>query len=106
MELTTQEKRWVALKWKQIREGQRKADEANNEWNEINDAIKIKHLKEDHRRMLRGDFPMTDLMKSQAKSASLPLKDALDTGKWHSANAQRHIDDLQLFITMKKEGLL
>jgi hypothetical protein len=39
------------------------------------------------------------------KSESLPLKDALDTGKWHSANAQRHIDDLHLFLKMKELGL-
>lgn len=104
--LTPTERQWVSRKWKLIRESQQKADAANREWNEINDAINDKHRREDARRTARGDFPLTDLMKAEAKSASLPLQDALATGNWHSRNAERHIHDLQLFIQLKDRGLI
>jgi hypothetical protein len=106
VELTATEKEWVARKWRLIRASQQKADAANKTWNEINDAINHKHAREDARRSERGDFPLTDLMKAQAKGASLPLKDAVDTGNWHSRNAERHLLDLQVFLEMKKMGLM
>lgn len=106
MQLNNLEQKWVTRKWALIRESQRKADAANNEWNSLNDSINDKHRREDERRAERADFPMTDLMKAQAKSASLPLQDALATGNWHSRNAERHIQDVQLFLKMKELGLL
>jgi hypothetical protein len=106
IQLTDSERRWVRRKWQLIRQSQMKADQANNDWNRINDEINDKHRRENERRTARGDFPLTDLMISQAKSASLPLSDALATGNWHSRNAERHIHDVELFLKMKELGLL
>jgi hypothetical protein len=104
--LSLQEAKWVTAKWAQIREAQAKADQANNKWKEINAAINEKHAMEDVLRRKRGDFEKTDLMKSQEKDASLPLKDALSTGNWHARNAERHIHDLNLFLRLKELGVL
>ena len=103
--LLPSEREWIEKKWQQIRASQRKADEANNNWNRINDEINDKHRRESERRMQRGDFPLTDLMMAQAKSASLPLQDALATGNWHSRNAERHILDVTLFLKMRELGV-
>ena len=105
IDLTATEKEWVKRKWSLIRASQQKADKANADWNRINDEINHKHEREDVRRAERRDFPLTDLMKAQAKSASLPLRDALDTGNWHSRNAERHLLDLQVFLKMKELGV-
>lgn len=104
--LTSTEKEWVARKWRLIRASQQKADQANADWNRINDAINDKHRREHERRMATTGFPLTDLMRAKDKSASLPLKDALDTGNWHSRNAERHLLDLQVFLKMKEMGLM
>lgn len=104
--LKSGEREWVRLKWEKIREAQQAADKANNEWQSINDAINKKHAAEDRRRSERGDYPMTDLMKAQAKDASLPLKDALGAGNWHARNAERHIHDLSLFLRLKEMGIM
>jgi hypothetical protein len=106
MELTQSEREWVNRKWGLIRVSQQKSDVANNDWNSINDSINDKHDRESKRRIDRGDFPLTDLMRAQAKGASLPLKDALDTGNWHSRNAERHIQDVMLFLQLKDRGIL
>jgi hypothetical protein len=103
---TEPEVQWVLKKWSEIRQAQRMADKANNDWKTINAAINDKHVREDMRRAEQGQFPLTDLMKAQAKEASLPLKDALSTGSWHSRNAERHIADVNLFLKMKEMGLL
>lgn len=104
--LRPEEQEWLRKKWSKIRSSQQKADAASNEWNAINDAVKRKFAAEDRRREERGEFPLTDLMKAQAKSASLPLKDALATHKWHAEESQRHIDDVNLFLRMKELGVL
>lgn len=100
------ETKWVRAKWALIRAAQAQADAANNNWKEINAAINEKHAMEDVQRRKRNDFPKTDLMKSQEKDASLPLKDALSTGNWHARNAERHIHDLNLFLRLKELGVL
>ena len=106
MNLTESEIRWVRRKWDLIRASQMAADKANQEWNTINDGFKEKFAADDARREERGQFPLTDLMKAQAKEASLPLKDALATGNWHSRNAERHIHDVTLFLRLKELGIL
>lgn len=106
IELTPDEQLWVRRKWGKIRASQRQADAANNTWNRINDEINDKHKREDERRAQRGDFPLSDIMKAEAKSASLPLRDAYDTGNWHSRNAERHIHDLSLFLKLKELELV
>jgi hypothetical protein len=100
------EVKWINLKWSEIRKAQILADEANSRWKRINAEINAKHSAESARREERGDFPLTDLMKAKDKEASLPLKDALSVGNWHSRNAERHIHDLNLFLKMKEMGLL
>lgn len=106
MELSSDEKRWIKLKWEQIRKSQQLADEANNRWKRLNAEINAKHDREDFRRTERGEAPLTDLMKAQAKETSLPLRDALNMGNWHSRNAERHIHDVNLFLRLKELGIL
>jgi hypothetical protein len=106
LDLTESEIRWLKRKWDNIRQSQMAADAANNEWNQINDAINEKHAAEDARRAERGDLPLTDLMKAEAKGASLALSDALGAGNWHSRNAERHIADVQLFLKLKELDIL
>ena len=106
MNLSVEEIRWVRRKWATIRASQTAADKANAEWQEINAAIKHKHELEDLGRRKGGRPPMSDLMKAEAKDASLPLKDALATGNWHSRNAERHIHDVTLFLRLKELGIL
>jgi hypothetical protein len=93
----TDEVKWIELKWALVRESSQLADEANKRWKRINAEIN-KYM---------DDSGVTDIVqRNKIKSESLPLKDALAVGKWHSENAQRHIDDVQLFIKMKEVGLL
>jgi hypothetical protein len=103
---TEPEAKWVMSKWAEIRRAQILADEANNRWKRINAAINEKHSTESARREARGDFAKSDLMKAQEKEASLPLKDALSMGNWHSRNAERHIHDVNLFLKLKEIGIL
>lgn len=106
LHLTPTERGWVHKKWALIRASQQKADAANATWNRINDEINDKHAREDRRRAQRNDFPLSDIMKAEAKAASLSLQDALATGNWHSRNAERHLLDLQVFLKMKELGVL
>lgn len=106
MKLTEGERLWVLERWKLIRESQNAADRANKVWHEINDAIKSKHHKEDQRRFAGGRPPKTDLQKAEEKKASLALRDALDTGNWHSRNAERLTHDVTLFLRLKELGIL
>lgn len=106
MNLSQQEREWIKRKYQLIRQSQMKADAANVAWNRINDEINDLHRRDNERRAERGDFPLTDLMKAQAKDASLPLKDALSAGNWHSRNAERHIHDLNLFLRLKELELI
>lgn len=106
VELTPDEQVWLKRKWALIRRSQQLADAASATWNEINESIKVKHRRENERREESGFFPKTDLMIAQEKSASLPLKDALATHAWHANEAQRHIDDVNLFLRMKEMGIL
>jgi hypothetical protein len=97
LQLNEEAQRWLRLKWGKIRKSQAAADKAGNEWNVINDAIN-RYLDES------GE---TDIVqRTSIKSKSIPLKDALDTGKWHSAEAQRHIDDVNLFLRLKELEIL
>lgn len=100
--LSPTEREWIRKKWRLIRDSQQKADKANGDWNRINDEINDKHRRENERRINRGDFPLSDIMIAEAKSASLALQDALATGNWHSRNAERHLLDVQVFLQLKQ----
>jgi hypothetical protein len=106
IQLSPIDREWVQKKWRLIRESQVKADKANADWNRINDEINDKHRRDNQRRIDRGDFPLSDIMIAEAKSASLALQDALATGNWHSRNAERHIHDVNLFLQLKQMGIL
>lgn len=95
--LTEEERKWIDAKWQKIRRSATKADAADAKWNRISQEINDKLDREG----------VTDIIaRTRAKNASIPLKDQLDIGKWHSGNAQRHIDDIQLFLRLKELGLL
>jgi hypothetical protein len=106
IDLNDEEKRWVGLKWTKIRSSQARADAASNRWNRINDHINAQIAATDQQRRGVGMEPLTDLTKAGMKGDSLPLRDAFDEHKWHAAEAQRHIDDLSLFVKLKELGWL
>lgn len=94
---TAAEREWVSKKWALIRHSQQQADKCNADWQrinaEINDYMDRSHI--------------TDwLQRVRVKSESLSLQDALVTGRWFAENAQRHIDDVQLFLRLRETGLL
>lgn len=90
------DRRWIARKWERIRKSQQMADQANKTWNELNGAIN---------RWLDESGEVDIVQRAKIKGASLPLKDALAVGAWHSNEAMRHIADLQLFLKMKELGV-
>lgn len=95
--LSPSEHEWLTAKWALIRKSQAVADKASNDWNRINDEI-VSFL--DRARI-------TDVVqRARRKQESLALQDAYDVGSWHSRNAQRHIDDVQLFLQLKILELL
>lgn len=97
MDLKPDEKEWLRLKWIKIRKSQQTADQSSNNWNRVNGEIN-RYL---------DDSGITEVVqRAKIKSESLALKDALETGKWHANEAQRHIDDVQLFLRMKELGVL
>jgi hypothetical protein len=97
IELKKDEKEWLRLKWLKIRKSQQTADQSSNNWNRINGEIN-RYLDESGERDV--------VQRTKIKSESLALKDALEVGKWHSAEAERHIADVQLFLQMKELGVL
>lgn len=97
MELTGREKDWVRRKWQLIRQSQQKADAANAKWEKLTDEINS-YLD----RKGEADIVQRDRIKSE----SLALRDALESGGWHSRNAERHIHDVQLFLKIKELGVL
>lgn len=95
--LKPDEEKWVNSKWGLIRQAQMIADEANNRWKRINSEIND---------YLNRSGVEDIKQRTRIKGESIPLKDALETGKWHSGNAQRHIDDLMLFLKLKEMEIL
>lgn len=95
-ELCITDLKWVAFKWKEIRNAQKEADAANAKWKRLNDEI-TEYLD------AKG---ITDVVQvADIKNQSLALNDALGTGNWHSRNAERHIADVQLFLKLHETGL-
>lgn len=91
------DRQWIKLKWSKIRKSQQMADDANNQWTRLNGEI--------NRYM--DESGMVDIVqRAKVKGGSLPLKDALEQGKWHAANAQRHIDDMMLFLRLRELEIL
>ena len=97
LRLTEEERKWLRLKWGKIRTAQMRADKAGNEWNLLNDAIN---------RYLDESGEEDIVQRTSIKGKSIPLKDALESGKWHAAESQRHIDDVQLFLRLKELEVL
>lgn len=97
IDLSEQERRWIQAKWDKIRTAQQKADKSNNEWQALNDSVNS---------WLESMQIFDVVQQAKIKGENLGLKDALATGRWHAENAQRHIDDVMLFLKMKELGLL
>lgn len=97
LRLTPDEQLWLRQKWRRIRQSQHAADLGTNEWAAINKALNDK---------LDAEGVRDIVQRTKVKGASIALKDALETGKWHSAEATRHIQDVQLFLRLKELGLL
>lgn len=96
LRLDPAERRWVKLKWAEIRAAQQKADAANNDWKRISGEIN----------QYLNDSGITDIVQRvRIKSESLPLKEALAVGDWHSRNAERHLLDLQVFLQARALGV-
>jgi hypothetical protein len=97
LNLSEGEQIWAVKKWARIRESQRKADEAGNDWTRLNDELNT----------YLDRSSVTDLVqRARIKSESIRLQDALGTHAWHRDEAQRHIADLDLFLRMKELGVL
>lgn len=93
LRLSETDRSWVQKKWMKIRLAQQEADKANSEWKAINEALSAKFAAEG----------ITDIVQlNRLKNESIPLKDALATGDWHSRNAERHIHDLNLFLRLRE----
>lgn len=95
--LKDDERVWVRRKWEKIRVAQMKADKANLEWTSLNDSLNS---------YLDSSGTTDIVQRAKIKGENLSLADALAVGRWHSQDAQRHIDDLMLFLKMKELGLL
>jgi hypothetical protein len=93
LRISPAEKIWIDRKWAAIRESQQKADDANNDWKRINSAIN---------EYLDRSGVEDIVQRAKIKSASIPLKDALAMGSWHSRNAERHIHDVNLFLRLRE----
>lgn len=97
LNLSENELRFVAAKWRKIRESQQTADQANNDWKRIGAEI---------RDYLDRSGIHEMLARAKVMQESLALADALEVGDLHARTAQRHIDDLRLFLVLKEHGLL
>ncbi len=78
-----------------MQEAAAQATKFDKEWNELNDAFKVKHRQEDQRREARGEFPKTPLMKAQEKNDNLALKDAFAAQAWWRTQAMYYADLIQ-----------
>lgn len=97
IKLTPDEQTWLRKKWANIRESQQRADRSSREWNKLNDEMND---------YLRRSGITDMVQKDKIKSQNLSMKGALATHAWHAGEAQRHIDDVNLFLRMKELGVL
>lgn len=97
LKLADRDVAWLRAKWRNIRESQQKADRAARDWSSLNDAVN---------RWLRDHYIDDPVQVTKIKGENLGLKDALSSHRWHSDEAQRHIDDVNLFLRMKELGVL
>lgn len=97
IKLQSEEQEWLRKKWRNIRESQQKADRSSREWSRLNEAMN-EYL---------DQSGITDIVqRDKVKGQNLSMKGALATHAWHAAEAQRHIDDVNLFLRMKELGVL
>lgn len=91
------ERRWIKLKWAEIRSAQQLADKANANWKRVNDEVND---------WLDRTGEHDVVQRNRIKGESLALKDALSVGNWHSRNAERHMQDLLTYLKLKEMELL
>lgn len=97
MILNSKDRKWVLLKWAQIRESQKAADKANKDYEVLSDAINDKLDRE----------KCTDVVaRADRRGSSLALAELMGAGNWHARNAERHIHDVNLFLRMKELNVL
>jgi hypothetical protein len=88
-----------------MREAVKETQRLDAKWNKINDEINDHFRRENERRLRRGEFPLTDLMKAQQKADSLALKDAFAGGQWWRGKAVYLAEVIQAEIAMREAGL-
>jgi hypothetical protein len=97
LRLDQTEREWVTAKWRLIRESQQQADEASNRWEQL--AAEV----DDY--MDRSGLA-DPLARARVREENLALAEFFAAGRWFGQVAQRHIDDMDLFLRMKELGLL
>lgn len=70
-----------------MRNAYRMAEAADVEWNALNDAFKLKHQREDHRRAEAGNFPKSEKNKRDDKTENYELADAFALQGWWRTQA-------------------
>lgn len=97
LDLGADELEWVNEKWRLIRRSSALADAASNDWQRVQAEV-TSYL---------DRSGLTDILqRARVMSENVTLSDALEAGSWHAKNAQRHIDDLNLFLRLKELNLL
>jgi hypothetical protein len=89
-----------------VRECQLKADQLDKEWNRLNDAFKVKFAADQASRRRLGRVPLTELEMIEIKGDNQAMNDAFSGQKWWAQEATRHMQDIQTFVLLRKEGLL
>jgi predicted 2-oxoglutarate/Fe(II)-dependent dioxygenase YbiX len=97
MILDDAERRWIKLKWAEIRKAQALADASNSKWKSVNAEINA---------YLDAHNILDVVERDRTKRESLALKEALSAGRWHADNAVRHIHDVNLFLRMRELGVM
>ena len=91
------DREWITRKWTIIRDAQQKADKAVNDWRKLSDEVND----------WMDRTGLTDpLQRAKVKGENLTLNDLFALGQWYGKEAQRHIDDVNLFLHLKQVGLL
>lgn len=97
MNLNEIDLQWLHKKWSLIRRSQQKADNAAREWDDLNNRMND---------YLNRQSIMDIVQRDKIKGENLTMKGHLATHAWHANEAQRHIDDVNLFLRMKELGVL
>lgn len=91
------ERTWMRRKWEIIRDAQRQADKAINQWRLLSDEV-IDYL---------DRSSITDpVQRARIKGENLRLTDLFTLGQWYRNEARAHMEDLNLFLRLKEMGIV